>query len=135
MKAADLQMRANLNPLQPGKVNPGGQGTKTPAAGQPGQVNFGDVLNQNLEKTDTVKFSAHAVKRLEERSVHIGANEMERINNGVKQLDAKGGKNSLVMLNDTAFVVSVRNRVVITAVDKSSAQNNVFTNIDSVAFV
>lgn len=65
----------------------------------------------------------------------VSQNEIERLNNGVKQLDEKGSKNSLILVDDTAFVVSVRNKMVITAIDKQMSANNVFTNIDSVAIV
>ena len=136
MKVADLQMRANMYPVDVNKVSP----SKLNSAelgngiGQAG-VNFADILQKNIEANSTVQFSAHAVRRLEERSLAISPNEIERLNNGVKEVDAKGGKNSLIMVDDTAFVVSVRNKTVITAIDKAQANSNIFTNIDSVAFV
>ena len=41
----------------------------------------------------------------------------------------------ILMNNDLAFVVSVTNRTVITAMDGSSIKDNVFTNIDSAVIV
>lgn len=136
MKVADLQMQAGLHSIKPEKLNPANRNNiGTNPADKAAGVNFADILEKRIEETNTVKFSAHAVKRLEERSLMISANEIERLNNGVKQLDAKGSKNSLVLVDDTAFVVSVRNKTVITALDKQMSTNNVFTNIDSVAIV
>ena len=48
---------------------------------------------------------------------------------------AKGSKQSLFMMRDTAMVVSIANRTVITAVDQQSMKDNVFTNIDSAAVI
>ncbi len=136
MKVADLQMRANINPLQNKKVNQaGGTGALLDIKKAQAGINFADILQKSVEQNSSVQFSAHAVKRLEERSLQISPNEIERLNNGVKEVNAKGAKNSLIMVDDTAFVVSVRNKMVITAIDKTQTASNVFTNIDSVAFV
>jgi flagellar operon protein len=56
---------------------------------------------------------------------------LDRLNGGVARAAAKGSRDSLVLLDDTAFVVSVRNRTVITAVDRARMRDQVFTNIDS----
>ena len=39
------------------------------------------------------------------------------------------------MVDDVALVVSIKNRTVITAVDKDHLKENVFTNIDSAVIV
>src|SRR5687767_2794098 len=77
-----------------------------------------------------VKFSAHAQKRLAE--VHLDFNAMSRLEAAVDKAGLKGGKESLILLDDLAFVVSVKNRTVITAVGADRMADNVFTNIDSV---
>jgi flagellar operon protein len=50
----------------------------------------------------------------------------------VGQAEAKGSKDSLILLDDLALVVSVQNRLVVTAMDEQSSKEHVFTNIDSV---
>lgn len=135
MKVAELQMHGGLNSIRPGNLNSIDRKEQKNPVNSNEKVNFADILDKNLEEMNSVKFSAHAVKRLEERSLMVSQNEIERLNNGVKQLDAKGSKNSLILVDDTAFVVSVRNKMVITAIDKQMSANNVFTNIDSVAIV
>ena len=79
-----------------------------------------------------VKFSTHAQQRLQQRDITLGDDEVAKINDAVDRAQQKGSKESLILLDDMAFVVSVKNRVVITAVDQPSMKQNVFTNIDSV---
>ena len=53
----------------------------------------------------------------------------------VDKMAQKGARESLIYMNDMAFVVSVANRTVITAMDGKSARENIFTNIDSAAIL
>lgn len=84
---------------------------------------------------DRLKVSGHAQTRLASRNIELGKDEWERVMAGVDKAAAKGAKDSLVMIDDIALVVSVKNRTVITAVDKDSLKDNVFTNIDSAVVV
>ena len=54
-----------------------------------------------------------------------------RLSEGVGRAAGKGSRDSLVLVDGTAFVVSVSNRTVITAVGSEHMKDNVFTNIDS----
>ena len=65
------------------------------------------------------------------RGIDITANRMDRITDAVDKASAKGARDSLILVDDLALVVSVKNRTVITAIDGSSLKGNVFTNIDS----
>ena len=82
-----------------------------------------------------LKLSSHAQTRLASRNIELDKAQWERVLGGVDKAEAKGAKESLVMLDDIALVVSVRNRTVITAMDKENLHNNVFTNIDSAVIV
>ena len=84
---------------------------------------------------DRLKVSGHAQTRLASRNIELGKAEWERVLGGVDKAAEKGAKESLVMLDDIALVVSVRNRTVITAMDRETLRNNVFTNIDSAVIV
>ena len=133
MKVSELQLNSRLYPLQnkpvqSQKINSGNQDSKA-------LKSFSEILNDKLTQTTDLKFSAHAVRRLEERQVDMSAGALNRLNDGLQQLDAKGSVNSVILMDETAFVVSVKNRTVVTAVDNSNAENSVFTNIDSVAIV
>lgn len=82
-----------------------------------------------------IKISAHAQKRMMERGITLSPQDMAGLREAVQKAQAKGCKESLVVLDQVAFVVSVENRTVITAVDARSLKENVFTNIDSAVFV
>lgn len=92
---------------------------------------FDKIFEAELEK---VKFSSHATKRLESRNIQLNEMDMGKLNEAVQKAEAKGAKDSLVMMNETAFIVNVPNRTVVTAVPMEGSEENVFTNIDSVVF-
>jgi len=98
---------------------------RRPASGP----DFGTILQ------DQLKISGHARTRLESRNIELGKEEWERVLGGVNKAAEKGAKESLVMIDDIALVVSVKNRTIITAVDKQNLKDNVFTNIDSAIIV
>jgi flagellar operon protein len=85
-----------------------------------------------LEK---IKFSSHALKRLENRNIQLNETDINKIQDAVSKAEQKGSKDSLVMVNDTAFIVNIPNRTVVTAMPVNDSNENVFTNIDSVVFV
>ena len=90
-----------------------------------------EIFSNEISK---VKLSKHAQQRLESRDISLTDLEMERINTAVQKAEAKGAKDSLVMMDNNAFVVNIPNRTVITAMSLANANENVFTNIDSVVF-
>ena len=92
---------------------------------------FDEIFSLELDK---LKFSAHAQSRLTSREIDLSEPEIQRLESAVSQVEQKGGNESLVLLDDKAFIVSIPNRTVITVVDKSKMENNVFTNIDSAVF-
>jgi flagellar operon protein len=89
---------------------------------------FDAVLQDEL---NSVKFSKHAQQRLEERNITLSSTEMKQLNDAVQKASDKGSNESLVLLKNVAFVVSVKNKTVITAMDSEQIKDNVFTNIDS----
>jgi flagellar operon protein len=89
---------------------------------------FGEVL---AEKTAQVQFSGHALQRVRRRGIEIDGPTLQRLQSGVDRAAGKGARESVVFVDSTAFVVSVRNRTVITAVDRDHMKDHDFTNIDS----
>ncbi len=89
---------------------------------------FDSVFRRELEK---IKFSKHASERLDSRDISLSSAQLEKLQNAVEKAEKKGAKDSLVMLNDTAFIVNIPNRTVVTAMPIAD-EENVFTNIDSV---
>ena len=100
-----------------------------------GQLSFNQVLEQQLGGATELKFSAHAQERLQSRNISLSTEDLVRLKQGVAQAAAKGSKESLLLKDNVAFVVSVKNQTVITAVDAASMKGNVFTNIDSAVIV
>ena len=92
---------------------------------------FGEILNKEIGRTQAVKFSAHATSRLAERNIRMTDAETERLQSAVDRADAKGSRDSLVLMDDVALIVSVRNRTVVTAMDREQMKESVVTNIDS----
>ncbi|HEY4743120.1 MAG TPA: TIGR02530 family flagellar biosynthesis protein [Desulfuromonadaceae bacterium] len=116
------------NPIQP--VRTDRPQPQKPAAGQAENSAFARVLDQKLP-TQGVKFSHHAQERLKARNITLSASDLANLEGAVNSVAQKGGKESLVMMKDAALVVSIKNRTVVTALDKAQMQGNVFTNIDS----
>lgn len=82
-----------------------------------------------------LKFSAHASQRLKDRKISLDPQTMEKVNDAVNKADAKGIDDTLVLTSDAALIVNVKNRTVVTAMDRKSASGNVFTNIDGAVIV
>ena len=95
------------------------------------EVNFEDVLNSEKK----LKFSAHAQKRMESRNITINSDEMKKIEESVAKLRDKGCQDSVILSQDRAYVISIKNNTVVTIVDEASIKDNIFTNIDSMTLV
>jgi flagellar operon protein len=108
----------------PAPVAPGG----APATPGPTGPAFGEVLRQ---RAVGVQFSNHAVQRLQRRGIEVEPGTLQRLDEGVDRAARKGARDAVVFVEGTAFVVSVRNKTVITAVDRDHMRDHVFTNIDS----
>ncbi len=82
-----------------------------------------------------IKFSAHAASRLTSRGIDMGAEQMRKLSEAVDKAAAKGIDETLILTKDAAFIVSVRNRTVVTAMDRAQIDGNVFTNIEGAVIV
>lgn len=97
----------------------------------PVKASFDSIFKEELEK---IKFSNHALKRLESRNIQLGEEEIAKIQDAVEKAESKGSRDSLILMNKTAFIVNIPNRTVVTAIEVENSNENVFTNIDSVVF-
>ena len=96
---------------------------------------FAKALDSEIRKRE-VDFSAHAIRRLESRQIDIVENDkIDRLNKGVEIAAEKGSEESLILVDSTAFVVSVKNNKVITTVSADDLKGNIFTNIDSTVII
>ena len=91
-----------------------------------------DAVLARTEGASPLAFSGHAARRIEQRGVQLDAEHMRRLESAVERAEAKGSRDSLILLDDLALVVSIKNHTVVTAVDEANQKEHVFTNIDSV---
>ncbi|MFC1692524.1 TIGR02530 family flagellar biosynthesis protein [Candidatus Latescibacterota bacterium] len=96
-----------------------------------GAPSFLDVLKVRLEKEAGVKFSAHAIERLRDREITLETGVINRLSNAVSRAGEKGASDSLILIDEMAFIVSIKNQTVVTAMAGEGIKDNVFTNIDS----
>ena len=92
-------------------------------------VSFEEILKKQQDSGE-VKFSKHAAARLSDRNIELTATQLERLNDGTKRAGEKGIKESLVLVDDLAFIVNTKSNTVITAMDQTETKENIFTNID-----
>lgn len=97
---------------------------------QQGGTPFSEILKskQAASETGELKFSKHANERLASRNIDLTDDQLVRLENGAKKASEKGINESLVMVDNLAFIVNVKNNTVITAVN--DGEDRVFTNID-----
>lgn len=103
----------------------------------PKNISFEEALNIASEKNNSkeVTFSKHANARLASRNINLNDEQMMRLNKGIMQAKEKSIKESLVMMDNIAFIVNIKNSTVITAMDQETNDSNVFTNIDGAVIV
>lgn len=97
------------------------------------KTSFKDILNEIETEEKGFVLSKHAVERLNE--MNFSSADMDAIGKGFDLAENKGAKNSVMIYRDIALIASIENRTLITAVEKERAENNVFTNIDSVVIL
>lgn len=102
-------------------------------------VSFQEILGQKAEETkakeSTLKFSKHAAGRLEERNIELSETQLERLQEGTVKAGEKGINESLVLMDQFAFIVNIPGNTVITAMDQTETDQNIFTNIDGAVIV
>ncbi len=99
-----------------------------PPVGIPEEKSFQEIFQKELRD---IKFSKHATERLESRNMKLSGADLNSIEKAVNIVEEKGARDSLIFLRDMAFIVNIKNRTIITAIDQENLKQNVFTNIDS----
>lgn len=107
-------------PASTGSLQEGNKGTP-----------FSEIFAQELGK---LKFSGHAVSRMESRDISLSQNEISRLENAVLKAEIKNSKDSLVIMDEKAFIVNIPNKTVVTMFTKSNMDDSIVTKIDSAVF-
>ena len=116
--------------IQRGAILPGQESIQKP---RKVDGNFEGILKEKIGQTEDVKLSSHAQKRLTERQIHLHKGDINKLTDAMDKLDDKGAKESLMIYKDMAFIASVKNRTIITAM--GSADLDIVTNIDSTIII
>lgn len=100
-----------------------------------GQKSFQEILADKQAQNSGIKFSKHAAQRLSNRNIELTQTQMERLQEGTSRASQKGIKESLVLVDQLAFIVNIPNNTVVTAMQQGEANENVFTNIDGAVII
>ena len=117
-------------PITTGRVTPPAPpAIKGPATAE---TDFSRLLRQSLQvaRPKELVFSKHAQVRAVQRGLEFSPEDLHKLELAVDLAREKGITDSLIYLNETAFIVNIPNKVVVTVVDSEEPQNNVFTNIN-----
>ena len=98
-------------------------------------TSFDAVFQEELSKQSEVKFSKHAMERLQTRNIKLSSDDLNKINDAVNKAAEKGVKETLIIMGNSAFIANVRNKTIITAATEDNLKNNVFTNIDGAVII
>lgn len=116
--------------IHPQPIQPAALKKDTSTAAVKSGISFKQVLGDQLNQSG-VRFSKHATQRMQSRGIEMSENALVRLNQAVRMADEKGSRDSLVLLDSAALVVSIKDNTVVTVADKEQLKGNVFTNIDS----
>ena len=123
---------SRLTPLN--NIQPAREGSSKPQVKKGSGEAFQAVLEQKLH-VPGLKFSQHAQKRISNSNIRLDKGQLRQLEEAVEKARSKAARDALVLMEDLAFVVSVKNNTVITVVDGQRVKENVFTNIDSAVIV
>lgn len=110
------------------------QNQNKPQTGVQKQDGQGQSFSDILSNVENLRFSNHAQNRMQNRNINLDQDGIARLAGAVDKAEKRGGKESLVLVDNLAFIVNVKERLVVTALDEQSRGEGVFTQIDSVVF-
>ena len=128
-------MRINHNPV---KITPINTPKNNKIQNQNNNVytnEFQQVLQDKISSNNNIKFSKHAAMRLDARNIVITKEQSDKLEKAIDKAKRKGIKDSLVLMDQIALVVNVKNRIVVTAMDSNQTKDAVFTNIDGAVII
>ncbi|MBU5225379.1 TIGR02530 family flagellar biosynthesis protein [Clostridium senegalense] len=96
---------------------------------------FDDIFKSEKAKNQGFTLSNHSAKRLKERNIELSGELLDKINEGINKASEKGSREALILYKDMALIASIKNRTIITAMEKSKDEINVVTNVDSVVLL
>jgi len=132
MTQLNVDRRYSIEQMR-GQLLPKGKTENNNVSGVPDR-SFAEILaEKKTSEGQELKFSKHANERLLSRNIDLSENQKERLHHAVKAAEAKGIKESLVMMDNLAFIINVKNNTVVTAV--TGGEEKIFSNIDGAVVV
>lgn len=98
-------------------------------------TSFDAIYREELTKQTEVKFSKHALERLQTRNISLSKDDMGKLNDAVNKAAEKGVKETLIIMGNSAFIANVKSKTIITAAAGDNLKENVFTNIDGAVII
>lgn len=136
MNSFDYKIRSAITTgLVSGVPSVGGTEKTQAAAKNEDGLSFREMLSNSLAARSEVGFSKHAIKRAVDHNIELTDESLARLNRGVRLASEKNLDDTLILVDRTAFLVNVRNNMVITAMGSGETEQNVFTNIDGTVIV
>jgi flagellar operon protein len=129
----DLRIRQNtyIKPVTTGTP----PAPKTTGQQQEQGSSFSEILAERIRANTGINFTKHAIERVTQRNVDIDSAHMERLNEGVRLASQKGLGETLILIDQTAFIVNAKSNTVITTVSGNDLKGNVFSNIDGAVII
>lgn len=122
--------RISVGRFYPHSLHPAKRPATPPAQHAANRKSFSNVLQDNL-----VRISHHAEERLQQRGIDLSGEQLAKIQSAIDKAAQKGARDSLMLMNDLALIVNIKNKTVVTAMDAASLKDNVFTQIDSAVII
>ena len=88
-------------------------------------------FSKELANACRVNFSKHARERLFSRGIELSDSKLTQLSEAIDKAQTKGSRETLILDDNSAFVVSVPSRTVVTAFGKENLREGVVTSIDS----
>ena len=129
--AIEQSVRINSQPVPVNLIEIANRKASGPVSSEKSAVSFNELLNRQLNGSGGIQFSKHAQQRLHSRGIELNSEKLNQLSQAIDKAGTKGSKETLVLTDDSAFVVSVKNRMVITVFDKDNLREGVVTSIDS----
>ena len=123
-----------VNHLKYGSAS-GVEQTQSPARQAKGNVSFGEMLQERAREKDSLNFSKHAAKRLDERGIQLDSSLLGNLEHAVEEARKKGAKDVAIIGSQGVFIVNVPNNIVVTTMSQDDTEKKIFTNTDSAVLI
>ncbi|HEX2985414.1 MAG TPA: TIGR02530 family flagellar biosynthesis protein [Caproiciproducens sp.] len=131
----DIQFKKNYSALVNPNYSVASADRQPPKTGTAAGSEFGRIFQQTLQNTPQLTFSKHALQRLDSRQIQVSPQLLSKISSAVEKAGSKGIRDALILNGQTAFIVNIPSKTVVTTMSGQEMAENVFTNIDGAVLI